>query len=195
MVNRSLVLMSVSVSGFLFVNLAPQDDQPNTEASNGVVETSASGFSLSLDVPVNAAPSTTYVCFVKNVGQWWDPDHTHSSDAAKLSFDTTRDGGLIEALPGGGFVRHLQLVTLIPGELIRLEGGLGPLQEHGVHGAMTIQFNSVDKGTVIKLDYNVGGHMPNGKVTFQQWAPIVAQVIRQQLKRLKTHCEAQESKA
>lgn len=195
MITRSPVLIFVSVSGFLLVNLTAQDDKPETKANNGVVESSNTGFSLSLDVPVGTAPSTTYECFVKNVGQWWDPDHTYSSDAANLSFDTTVDGGLTEVLPGGGFVRHLQLVNLMPGELIRLEGGLGPLQEHGVHGSMTIQFESVEEGTIIQLSYNVGGHMPNGKVTFQQWAPIVAQVIRQQLERLKIYCEAQSLKA
>ena len=50
---------------------------------------------------------------------------------------------MYEKLPDGGFVRHLQIVYYQPGKSLRLTGGLGPLQELGVHGSLVF---SVDRG-------------------------------------------------
>jgi hypothetical protein len=63
---------------------------------------------------------------------------------------------------------------------LRLEGGLGPLQEIGAHGAMTVAFEGDGPSTKVTLTYAVGGYAPNGLGAL---APIVDGVIGAQMLR------------
>ena len=67
-----------------------------------------------------------------------------------------------------------------------MTGGLGPLQEMGVSGALEFQFNASGDRTDITLTYRVSG------ASFQkldQIAGPVEEVLRQQLFRLKSACD------
>lgn len=188
MLTRMLTVLAVSIAGWVL--LAQQEQETLTAPkANDVKQLDDAGFSLEMEIPVKAKASVVYHAFTTEIDQWWNGAHTFSTNAGNLSFDVEKGGGLYESMPGGGFVRHLQLVTLIPNRIIRLEGGLGPLQEYGVHGAMTIVFAPNETGCSIKLKYNVGGNLPGGAKAFQQWAPPVAKVIREQMERLQAHCE------
>lgn len=79
-------------------------------------------------------------------------------------------------------MRHLTVVFVSPGKLIRFEGGLGPLQPMAIAGSMTWKFEPAEKGTAVELRYFVGGYNPGG---FKDLAPVVDSVLRSQLERYK----------
>lgn len=150
-----------------------------------VVDASESGFSLTTEVSVAASVETTYATFAK-IGSWWSAEHSWSGDAANMSLTLESGGAFLEKLPRGGFVRHLEVVAVFPEELVRLQGGLGPLQEHAVQGSMTVRLKKSDTGTVVRVTYNVGGYAPGG---LKAWADPVDRVIKEQFERMKQRAE------
>jgi hypothetical protein len=86
------------------------------------------------------------------VGRWWDREHTYSGDAKNLSIDPRPGGCFCEALPPhGGGVQHAMVVLAIPGKTLRMVGGLGPLQESGLAGALTFEFADRGAGTYVTM--------------------------------------------
>ncbi len=156
-----------------------------------VTEVAANGFQIRMTIPCKAKPDVVYDSFVNDVGEWWDKSHTYTQDATNLSIEPKPNGWFIEKLPNGGFVRHFEIVYLAPSKTIRLEGGMGPLQEQGVAGSMTINFKPAGDGTDIDLTYNVGGFMPGGEAKMKQWSEPVKMVITQQMERLSAFAEKQ----
>jgi hypothetical protein len=144
-----------------------------------VIAASPSGFSLRIEHLSKATPPEAYEAFVA-IGEWWDPAHSYSGDAARLSLELKPGGAFLETLGDGGFVKHLELTYLEPGKEIRLLGGLGPLQPMGLHGAMTVQFLPAGEGSKIVMLYNVSGFSDTG---LEALAPIVDQVQRGQMQR------------
>ena len=133
-----------------------------------------------------AKPSTeVYDSIVGKIGKWWSSGHTWSGDASNLSIDLQR-AAMIEALPEGGFCRHLEVVFHQPGKTLRLRGGLGPLQEMGLNGALTINTSAKDDGTEVVLIYNISGFSPGG---FAPLGPLVDGVLTEQVDRLVRFCE------
>jgi uncharacterized protein YndB with AHSA1/START domain len=151
-----------------------------------VIETSANGFLIKHQVMVAATPDKAYRAFVGDIGRWWNPDHTYSGDAANLSLGARPGGCFCEKLAKGGGAMHMSVVYVVPGQTVRLAGGLGPLQGSGVAGSMTWKFTPDAEGTKIELAYSVGGYMQGG---FEKMAPAVNFVIGEQLTRLKTYVE------
>jgi hypothetical protein len=68
--------------------------------------------------------------------------------------------------------------------MLRLAGGLGPLQELAVSGVMTWALAATPGGTRIEMTYAVGGYAP-GVGRLQQLAPLVDAVLGAQVQRLK----------
>ena len=60
-----------------------------------------------------------------------------------------------------------------PGHLLRMLGGLGPLQGMGLSGVMEWRLQPIEGGTRITLHYVAGGYTTEDLVKF---APIVDQV-------------------
>jgi hypothetical protein len=83
-------------------------------------------------------------------------------------------------------VRHMTIVYASPGKLLRLSGGLGPLQEIAVAGSMTWTLSAEGSSTKVDLTYRVGGYYEGGLATL---APIVDGVLREQLERMKRFVE------
>lgn len=110
---------------------------------------------------------------------WWAASHTYSGNASRLSLDARIGGCWCERLDGGG-VEHLRVVYVDAGKALRLEGGLGPLQELGVRGVLTVVFQPEATGTRVAMVYRVGGWRDTG---FADLAPVVDQVLAQQFDR------------
>ena len=104
-----------------------------------VADSAANGFTVKLAIAIEAPPQDVYSRLVHNVGDWWDPTHTFSGDAHNLSIDDKPMGCFCEKLPGGGGVRHLEVVYADPGKRLVLIGGLGAAAIHGRNRQMTIQ--------------------------------------------------------
>lgn len=143
------------------------------------------GFTTTARVTVRGTPATVYAALV-DVGRWWSPDHTYSGDAANLTLEPRAGGCFCEKLKNGGGVEHMRVVNVVPGELLRLQGGLGPLQTLGVAGSMTITLKPDAGNTAVTLVYAVGGFNPGG---FRDLSLAVSAVLTEQLQRLQSLIE------
>lgn len=144
---------------------------------------SSGGFVARHEGVAAASPDAVYRVLVDRIGEWWDPAHTYSGDAANLSIDARPGGCFCERLPGGGGVEHMRVVYAAPGALLRLNGALGPLQAAAVTGTMTITLTAEGAGTRVGMSYAVSGVIDGGlgtlegpvsKVTGEQLARLVA---------------------
>ena len=153
-------------------------------AEGAVVDATASGFTIenTVDVPVDAM--TTWKALVDDVGEWWPRDHTWWGEASELTIEP-RAGGCFCERNGAQQAQHLQVTFVDPGKLLRLTGGLGPLQGMGLHGVLEFRLApGANGGTTITLFYRAGGYTPEDLARF---APVVDQVQALQLGGLAAH--------
>ena len=145
-----------------------------------VTHSSESGFEIKMSVSVPATPEQAYQQFLK-VDQWWSPAHTWFGKSQNLSLEPVAGGCFCET-EGDQSVLHMTVSFVSPNREIRLLGGLGPLQEMGLHGVLTFKFIPVsDNETTIVQLYRVTGYDPHG---LKALAGIVDKVQTLQLKRL-----------
>lgn len=150
-----------------------------------IKDSSDIGFSSSVTVTVDGEPTAVFETLVKP-SKWWNPSHTWSGDAENLTLDAVPGGMFLEKLPNGGFCRHMEVVYADPGNMLRLQGALGPLQEQAIHGSMTIRLKKEADKTVVDVTYNVVGFVPGG---IKKWAAPVDGVLTEQFTRLKQSIE------
>lgn len=149
-------------------------------------QTSSNGFAVKHEVVIDAPSAGVYRSLVEQIGEWWNPSHTFSGDSKNLSIDARPGGCFCETFPTGGGVEHMRVVYLAPGQLVRLSGGLGPLQASGVTGSLTWKLIDAGSSTTVEVAYVVGGYMEGG---FERLAPAVGAVIGEQLRRFKHFVE------
>ena len=154
-------------------------------AAAEVLDSGPGGFTLSHKVTIAAPPAAVWAA-LKRIGGWWDPEHTYSGDARNMALEA-RPGGLFsETVPGGGGVEHMTVVAVFPEKMLRLQGGLGPLQAFGVNGSLTFAMKPDGAGTVLLETYDVGGHAPGG---LDKLAAPVDAVLTAQVQRLVKYAE------
>jgi hypothetical protein len=150
-----------------------------------VADSAANGFTVKIAVTIQASPADVYSKLVRGVGDWWDSEHTFSGSAHNLSIDDKPLGCWCEKV-GSGAVRHMQVITAIPGKALIFSGGLGPLQSMAVSGTLSFTF-AEDKGaTKLQVTYAAGGYLPAGLNTL---AEPVDTVLTQQINRFKNFVE------
>jgi hypothetical protein len=156
-------------------------------ASAEVQETSDAAFRTRSVVLVNARPALAWRTLVR-MGSWWDLAHTWSGSSKNLRLSPRAGGCFCEALAAGGSVEHARVVFAQPGQTLRLDGALGPLQEMPVTGVLTFALAPDGPGTRITMTYHVAGtfSMESAKL-----APAVDQVMTGQLERLRDYINAQ----
>lgn len=142
-----------------------------------VKDSAPNGFTIenSQVVPVDA--KTAWKALTHDVGRWWPKDHTWWGDASKLSIQP-RAGGCFCEINGEQQAWHMTVTFVDPGNMLRMTGGLGPLQGMGLDGALEWRFTKVEEGTKITLWYRVGGYTPDD---LQKFVPVVDQVQGLQL--------------
>ena len=85
-------------------------------------------------------------------------------------------------MPGGGFVRHMEVALAAPGKTLRLIGGLGPLQAMGASGTLSFALKaSGEHDSALSVDYAVSGYSIGG---FADIAAAVNGVLGEQLQHL-----------
>lgn len=144
-------------------------------------ESDDSGFISAHEVEIEAPPERVFDALVAEIGAWWDPAHTYSGDASNMAFDQSL--ALRERLPDAGIVHHLRVDMMRPPKMLRLSGGLGPLQSLGVAASMTFQLESTLSGTALRYRYVVNGR------SLRDWAEPVDRVMGRQLERLRRYVE------
>jgi uncharacterized protein YndB with AHSA1/START domain len=144
-----------------------------------VLDSAPAGFTVKVVVEAAAPVAQVYQALTNRIGSWWENAHTWSGNAANLSIDARPDGCFCEKLPGGGGVRHMTVVYADPGKLLRLTGGLGPLQDLAVTGVMTWKLTEAGGKTTIEVSYRVGGYVPGSAGIGALAAPVDAVVTAQ----------------
>lgn len=142
-----------------------------------VASVAPNGFTVTHEATVKLSPQGAYDAFLK-IGTWWDKSHTFSGDPKNISIDAKPGGCWCEALPDGGFVKHMEVGQAAPGSRLVFHGGLGPLHFMGATGAMTVAFTKGENGTKISLRYAVTGYDPD---QFTKLAVAVDGVLAEQL--------------
>jgi len=145
-----------------------------------VLGSNAGGFTVREEVEFAGSPANAWKRLI-DVGSWWSPQHTYSGHSSNLTL-TLRPGGCwCEKLDNGGFVRHLEVVLVIPERTLRLTGGLGPLQGIGATGALTFTLRSTSPtATTVIAEYSVVGYSREGLSSI---AAAVDEVLGEQLQR------------
>lgn len=138
-------------------------------AAAEVADTSADHFVTRDSATVKADPKATWLALI-SPNEWWDDAHTWSGKAANLSIVPQGGGCFCERLPEkdsaasvglAGSAQHMTVVMAEPMRVLRMRGGLGPLQSEPVDGVLTItmQADKASGGTKIVWEYVVAGHM------------------------------------
>ena len=156
-----------------------------------VVDSSATHFVTRDSATVPKGPTEVWLALI-SPGKWWNDEHSWSGDAANMTLIPQGGGCLCERIPGeesastvglAGSALHMTVVQANPQKVLRLRGGLGPLQSEPVDGVLTITLKPVDGGTEIVWEYVVGG-------TMRYEVPVISKavdgVMSQQLSGLAT---------
>lgn len=155
-------------------------------ANADIVKQDDNGFFIAHQVEVTAAPDQVYA-MLRAPAKWWSPAHSWTGDAENFYMDAQATGCFCELIPaseeGGprGSVEHMRIIYAQPGKMLRLSGGLGPLQAEAVQGSMTISLKPGKTGTIISFEYVVGGYM---RFPVERIAAAVDTVVGEQVNRL-----------
>lgn len=165
--------------------LAPVIAFGTVPATAEVVASGQNGFISHHEETVPVSPEAAFEAMLSPAG-WWSSEHTYSGNASNMTMRATVGGCFCEAIPGegdnpDGEIEHMRVIYVAPYSTLRLTGALGPLQAEAVTGVLTVSFEPVGEGTRIAWDYVVGGYM---RMSMAQTAPLVDQVIGEQLARL-----------
>ncbi len=155
-----------------------------------LVATSDSGFVSDHFASVAAEPAAVWKVLVAP-NQWWSASHTYSGDSANLYLDAQATGCFCEKLPKPadapegqrmGSVEHMHVVYADPQRgVLRMIGGLGPLQGEAVHAVLTITLKAEGDSTQVHWRYAVGG---TWQAKPAELGPLVDKVLAEQVKRL-----------
>ncbi len=127
-----------------------------------------------------AAPPEDVWRAIGRIDRWWSGAHTYSGDARRLRLDLAAPGCFCERWPGGS-VTHMQVTMALPGQTLRLVGGLGPLQASPLNGVMTFSLTPAGEGARLTLTYVLAGQAADALDAF---APLGDQVVGEQFARL-----------
>ena len=156
----------------------------SSPAAAEIVSADAHGFEVSngvnLVIPVNQA----YAAFSR-LGAWWSDEHTYSGKAANIQLMLRPGGCFCEAIPeGGGGVEHMRVSVVQPNERIVMSGALGPVLYEAATGVMDVKFERIAGGAKVTMSYRAAGF---AKGNADKMAPIVDQVLAEQLKRYRVY--------
>lgn len=152
-----------------------------------VLDAASNGFTVNYSTVIAAERGVVYGTAVDRIAEWWSSDHTISGNAANLYITARPQGCFCEKLgPHAGLV-HMSVTFVNPGVILRFTGGLGPLGLMGVSGNMTWEFEAVEQGTRVTLNYAVGGYLDGG---LDSIAAEVDNVLVEQIEALKRRVES-----
>lgn len=159
-------------------------------AQAAVTATSDHGFASHNNVEIVADADAVYALLAMP-GRWWSDSHSYSGDSANMTIDPRAGGCFCEAIPSqtgpAGSVEHGRVVYALPGKRLRLSAALGPLQSEGVAGTLDLTITTAGTGVRVSMTYVAGGYLREG---FATMAPLVDQVLAEQLQGLKRAAEA-----
>ncbi len=119
---------------------------------------------------------------------WWNPAHSWSGSVDGFYIDPQAGGCFCELVQekdkagkivNKGSVEHMRVIFAQPGRVLRMQGGLGPLQSEAVIGTLTIAIEPNAQGDNSKISFNyiVGGY---SRFPLEKIAPAVDRVLGEQ---------------
>ena len=169
------------------VPAAPPAAVANTRSAPGQAQTPSAGHvEFRYTFKTNAAPDHVYAA-ITGVARWWDSNHTYSGNASNLSLDARAGGCWCEQLADGGSVQHMTVLAAMPGRMLRLSGGLGPLQAAPVTAVMTWTIKRDGNGSAVDMSYLVSGYLRGGLDAIRG---DVDGVLSHQVERLRAYIDA-----
>lgn len=141
------------------------------------------GFAVENKVQIEQPTGHVWRTLVQQVDQWWPKDHSWWEGTFTID---SHAGGCFCERHGEKSAQHMIISLVDPGVLLRMTGGLGPLQGLGLSGTLDWQLAPEEDNsqiTTVTLTYRVNGYMPGG---FAGLAPVVDQVQALQLGGLQT---------
>lgn len=139
------------------------------------------GFALENKIQIQADTDTVWQALVTQVDNWWPKDHSWWGQSSVFSIEPNAGGCFCER-NGQRSAEHMRISFVDPGRVLRMTGGLGPLQGMGMYGAMDWTLTALDGDdaprTEVTLSYRVSGISPDG---FADFAPVVDSVQALQL--------------
>jgi hypothetical protein len=157
-----------------------------TPASAEVLSSNEHGFEIQHSVNLVVPQAEAFASFGE-VGRWWNKEHTYSGDAARMTLQLRPGGCFCERLENGGGIEHMRLTYIQPGERIVLTGGLGPLLYEATSGVMDVKVEKIAGGSRVTMNYRAAGFAKGGAAAI---APVVDQVLGEQMKRFRTFAAA-----
>lgn len=145
-----------------------------------LLKSTEDGFVVRNAVSIAASRDQVWAALIAPA-RWWSPAHSWSGKAANFSLEARAGGCFCEALANGGSVEHQRVVFANPGTLLRLIGGLGPLQPEAISAVLSWELKADGDMTRLTQTYAVSGMVDGG---LRGWAAPVDGVIREQLERL-----------
>ena len=103
-----------------------------------------SGFSITNESESYAPVEVVYSHFIQHVDMWWPKDHTWWKGALRID---EQAGGCFCETTSTASAAHMQVSYVEPNKKVVMTGGLGPLQEMGITGALTWVFSTIDSST------------------------------------------------
>ena len=164
------------LGGLLTAVLLPATARAEVKAA------SADGFILEHQGSIEKVPGAVYAA-LGQVGRWWNDEHTFSGKARNLTLPLSAGGCFCERWKDGS-VEHGRVLYARPGQVLRLQSALGPLQDMALVGilAFTLEPNAAKQGeTLVTLRYRVHGAVGQG---LDKLATVVDGVLADQFARL-----------
>ncbi len=158
-------------------------------AQGAVTAASADGFTLVIEVDIKAPPALAYRELTVGPAAWWDPEHTYSGKAERLTLDARAGGCFCEQMDGGASVSHGTVIYADPGQMLRLSSALGPLQAMAVVGTLSFAFAPRESGSHVTLTYRVFGAFTEDALALSK---LVDSVLTLQLGRYAAHVNGKE---
>lgn len=153
-------------------------------AAAEVTAKATNGFATRTVTEIAAPPEMVWAA-LGQVSNWWNPAHSYSGEAGRLSLKLEAGGCFCERWPGGE-VQHAAVIMALPNRTLRLTGGLGPLQALGASPVWTLELKPSGASTTVTQTLAVGGWSPEGLESLA--APVDA-VLGEQQGRLKRFVE------
>lgn len=143
-----------------------------------VKQSAPDAFVVEHKATLKVAPEDAYIA-IGRIGQWWSPPHTWSGDPSNLTLEL-RAGGCFCERWSGGEAEHMRVGFVQHNAVVRLLGGLGPLQGMGLTGTLELRIERDATGSAVTLNYRVSGDSLHQLTTL---APVVDGVLNEQFQR------------
>ncbi len=154
-----------------------------------VTNTAENGFTVRHQTAIDASVEDVWKAMIAP-SRYWNPDHSWTGNGENFYLVPQAGGCFCELIrttgddnikSSDGSVQYMRVIYAHNNKMLRMSGGLGPLQGEAVIGTLTMQMQSQDGKTAVRFTYKVGGYM---EFPVDEIAPAVDGVIGEQLTRL-----------